>query len=213
MLAAAACIGPDAIRSEPPATGAVPTASAAATESTAPSESPAPTDEPSPTDEPAATETPEPTEDASPSPTASDGASAGVCAGNDDNRLFYDKVATAVDWPVYCPVLASGWFVDAGEYKSAGGGWMRIAYKGPGGARLELSEGFFCSDDDGCVPDGEDAGAASIGGLQGTLVVVADGRNAIVADRGSSPSWVVIGSGLDVEVFRSLVADFALVGG
>ena len=44
-------------------------------------------------------------------------------------------------------------------------------------------------------------------------MVAADGRSAIVVDRGSSPSWVVIGSGLDVEVFRGLVADFALVEG
>jgi hypothetical protein len=221
MLAFAACDGASTPTGDPsPTDDAVP--SATAEESIdAPSDEPAPsdTDEPEPTesDEPEPTESdePEPTDDdASAEPTASDGSgSADACTGNDDNRLFYAKVATAVDWPVYCPVLPSGWFVASGEYKSAGGGWMTIAYRGPGGARLELGEGFFCSDAGGCVPDGSDSGAAAFGGLEGTLITGSDGTYAVVVDRGSSPSWVATGIGLDVDGFTGLVADFFLVEG
>lgn len=220
MLVLAACDGASTATDDPSATDdAVPTETAEET-SEAPTDEPEPSDidEPEPTDtdepEPTDTDEPEPTDDASAEPTASDGSgSAGACTGTDDNRLFYGKVAAAVDWPVYCPVLPAGWFVESGEYKSAGGGWMEIAYKGPGGARLELGEGFFCSDDDGCVPDGSDSGSAAFGGLEGTLVTGSGDQHAVVVDRGSSPSWVATGSGLDVEQFTGLVADLILVEG
>lgn len=213
MLVVAACGEANVTPSVASPTDGAGSSPTAATPSESPTDEPAPTEEPAPTDEPVPTETPQPSADVSPGPTASDGGAAGVCAGTDDNRLFFEKVATSVDWPVYCPVLPAGWFVDAGEYKSAGGGWMTISYKGPGGARLALSEGFFCSADDGCVPDGQDVGPASFGDLDGTLVVSADGRHTVVVDRGSAPSWVVIGSGIDVDTFTGLVADFTVVAG
>ncbi len=183
---------------------------------TAETPSEAPTEVPVPSDEPVPTETPIPSEDvASASPSSSDGTgSGGACTGTDENREFYAAVAAAVDWPVFCPVLPAGWFVEAGSYRLAGGGWMKITYRGPSGARLEIDEGYFCSDADGCVPDGPDAGPAAFGSLDGTLVMGSDGRNAVVVDRGSSPSWLAVGSGLDVEVFTELVADFTpVIGG
>jgi len=203
--------------------GTEPTARPTATDSSAstptagaPTEEPTPTEVPLPSDEPVPTETPAPTEDVpSAEPTPSDGSgTAAECTGTDANREFYVSVANAVDWPVFCPALPSGWFVDAGSYRLAGGGWMKIAYRGPGGARLELSEGHFCGDADGCVPDGADGGPAAFGSLDGTLVIGSDGRHAVVADRGSSPTWVAIGSGLDVEVFTGFVADLVpVIGG
>lgn len=215
MLVVAACGEGTEPTARPPATeGATSTATAGAPSET-PTEEPVPTEVVVPSDEPVPTETPVPSDpvpSAEPTPTDGSG-SAAACAGNDENRVFYANVAAAVDWPVYCPVLPAGWFVERGEYKSAGGGWMTIAYKGPSGARIEIGEGFFCSDADGCVPDGPDVGPARFGGLDGTLVMGSDGRNAVVVDRGSSPSWVATGSGLDVEVFTDLVADFSLVEG
>jgi hypothetical protein len=112
---------------------------------------------------------------------------------------------------VYCAALPARWFVDSGEWRSAGGGWMRIAYKGPGGARFELFEGAFCDETDGCVPDGPDAGPAAFGDLSGTLVIGADGRYAVVVDRGAARSWLAIGVDLDVDVFKGFAADLALV--
>ena len=139
--------------------------------------------------------------------------SAAACAGNDDNRKFFASIAAAVEWPVYCPVLPAGWFVDSGRFRLAGGGWLEIAYRGPSGARLELREGAFCDDPDGCVPGGTEAGDAAFGGLTGTFIVADDGHLVVVVDRAVKPSWVVIGSGLDRAAFLTFVGAFALVEG
>lgn len=213
---AAGCIGQDEVRDGPS-----PTPAAAAT--TAPSGEPPtePTVEPSPTAVPtAAPAEPTPTEAATPTaPTASEGpspsgeaGSADACTGTDDNREFFADVAAAFDWPVYCAVLPARWSVDSGRYRSAGGGWMEIAYQGPGGARFELHEGAFCDEADGCVPDGADAGSAAFGDQSGTLVTGSDGSLAVVVDRGEDLSWLAIGVGLDAEVFQDFAASLVLVG-
>lgn len=208
---AAGCIGTDRA-TEAPSSAPTPTASSAE-----------PTVEPAPTDEPTAPPTAAPTEASTPSPTPSEASaeptptgaagSPESCTGNDSNRTFFVQVAAAVDWPVYCPVLPARWSVDSGQYRLAGGGWMRIAYKGPGGARFELSEGAFCEDADGCVPSGPDAGPAAFGDLTGTLVIGTDGRYAVVVDRGADQSWVAIGVDLDVEVFKDFAANLVRVEG
>ena len=208
---AAGCIGQDQVQDEPSptpiasATAAPPTAppSVEATPTAEPTEAPtaAPTASPTPTEPPASGE---------PTPSGATG-SAGSCTGTDGNREFYANVAAAFDWPVYCAVLPSRWSVSTGRYRSAGGGWMEIAYNGPGGARFELHEGAFCGDADGCVPAGPDAGTAAFGDLSGTLVTADDGRYAVVVDRGAARSWLAIGTGLDLEVFKAFAADLALV--
>jgi hypothetical protein len=208
---AAGCIGADRATDAPSATSTV------AAPSSAPTVEPTTAAEPTATPSAASTEapTPDPTPaeaSAEPSP-AGTAASVDACTGNDSNRTFFTQVAAAVDWPVYCPVLPARWSVDSGQYRLAGGGWMRIAYKGPGGARFELSEGAFCDDADGCVPGGPDAGGAAFGDLSGTLVIGADGRYAMVVDRGADQSWVAIGVGLDVEVFKDFAANLVRVEG
>jgi hypothetical protein len=210
-LIAAGCIGADEARDEPSAT---PTATAAAP-SAEPSVEPTPTTEPTVTPAPTASATPTataPEASGSSSPSGESG-SAAACTGNDSNRTFFAQVAAAVDWPVYCAVLPARWSVDSGQYRLAGGGWMRIAYEGPGGARFELSEGAFCDDADGCVPNGPDAGTAAFGDMTGTLVIGEDGRYAVVVDRGAELSWVAIGVGLDVEVVKDFAADLVRVEG
>lgn len=205
---AAGCIGSADRTGEPSKAPSSPTPSAASIE---------PTVEPSPTPDPTAAATAEPSEaptpvpsepdtSAEPSPTGATGSEAS-CTGNDSNREFFAKVAATVDWAVYCPSLPARWSVDAGQYRLAGGGRLHIVYKGPGGARFDLSEGAFCDAADGCVPAGTDAGSAAFGDRSGTLVIGTDGRYAIVVDRGAERSWLAIGSGLDVEVFKTFAAD------
>ena len=80
-----------------------------------------------------------------------------------------------------CP---SGWFVEAGQYRLAGGGRLAIAYRGPGGARFSLDEGAWCTDGSGCVPAGTDLGTTAFGDRTGTLVATDDGEFAIVVDAG-----------------------------
>jgi hypothetical protein len=81
-----------------------------------------------------------------------------------------------------------------------------VSYKGPGGATMSLSEGVFCSSDDGCVPSGDDLAEASLGPLGGTLVGLDSGGFAIVVDRGLSPSWLMVTSGLDQSTTQALGA-------
>jgi hypothetical protein len=157
--------------------------------------------------------TPEPSDsappDTSPSASPSDAGPVASCSGTPKNRDFFAAAAAAVDWPVYCAVLPNGWFVDTGSYRLSGGGWLEIAYKGPSGARIELHEGSFCHTADGCVPPGTDAGATPFGDQSGTGVQATDGRFAVVVDRGSSPSWLAIGSGLTEDAFNKLVGRLA----
>ena len=128
-----------------------------------------PTATPPATDPPASTDLTEaPSEDPSEAPSDAPASNepsdtpdpaAAECSGSDANRDFFASVAGSVDWAVYCPVLPSGWFVESGQYRLAGGSWLEIAYRGPGGTRIELRQGAPCSID-GCVPTGTDLGAA-----------------------------------------------------
>jgi hypothetical protein len=157
------------------------------------------------------------TESAAPStgasPSASGSVAAAACSGTDQNRTFFQTAAAAVKWTVYCAVLPAGWFVDSGSYRGTSGGLVQIAYKGPGGARLELHEGAFCSTPDGCVPSGTDAGTAPFGDLTGTFVTVTAGGSAIVVDRAKPISWLAVGTGMDEATFRGLAAALSAVSG
>ena len=134
------------------------------------------------------------------------------CTGTEENRTFYGSVASAVDWTVYCPVLPSGWFVEAGQYRLAGGGRMSIAYRGPGGDRFALDEGAWCTDGSGCVPAGEDLGTTAFGDRTGTLIATQDGNYAIIVDAGSAISWALTGDGLDEATVRTFGAALIAVG-
>jgi hypothetical protein len=180
--------------------------------------------EPAPTDLPTGTPTEAPTQEATappagepsleptkpPAPTGAPGG-ADACSGNDGNRDFFAAVAAAVAWDVYCAVLPPGWFVDTGEFRLAGGGKMEIAYKGPGGQRIELREGSYCANGDGCIPGGPDAGTASFGDLPARLVDAGGGAWLVVAD-GGDVSWEAKGTAMDGTALAMFTAAFARVG-
>jgi hypothetical protein len=207
-LVAAACDGA--------APSPVPTPSAGSATPAASGE-PVPTGEPTdvptgmPTDQ--ATEPPsaEPSLEPTDTPAPSAGGAA-ACSGNDDNRAFFAAVAEAVTWDVYCAVLPAGWFVDAGEFRLAGGGKMTIAYKGPAGQRIEMREGTYCAGVDGCIPTGPDAGTASFGDRPARLVDVGGGAWLVVAE-GGDVNWEAKGTGMDGAVLAGYTAAFARVGG
>jgi hypothetical protein len=204
------CIGQEEVRDDPTPSPSVAAPSAEPT--VEPSLTPEASPEPSAQPTPAEVATPSPTVPASEDPSPSgEAGSVAACSGNDDNRSFFMDAATAFDWPVYCAVLPARWFVADGQYRSARGGWLEILYEGPGGARFELHEGGFCEAADGCVPGGLDAGTAAFGDQSGSLVNVADGRYAVVVDRGAAPSWLAIGEGMDVDTFKDLAAGLSRV--
>jgi hypothetical protein len=134
------------------------------------------------------------------------------CTGNENNKKFFADVAQAASWDVFCPVLPAGWFVDSGSFRLASGGWLVISYNGPADARLELSEGAFCDEPDGCVPEGTDLGSGLFGDREGAVVSATDGSWAISVDRGAPISWVMVGSGVDEAEFRDLAGSLLQVG-
>jgi len=207
VLLVSGCIGQDEVL-EPSAT---PTASATV---------PVPSAEASPTTEATPVATVTPTEAATPAPTAGATAeptptgtagSSEACTGTEDNREFFGDVAEAFDLPVYCAVLPDGWAVESGQYRSAGGGWMVIAYQGPGRAGFELHEGAHCAEGDSCTPDGPDTGTTAFGDQPGTLVTANDGRYAVVVDRGEQISWMAVGHGVDLQTFKAFAANLVRV--
>jgi hypothetical protein len=208
-----ATTGPDAT---PGTTSLDGSASPPGTASPAGSETPAATDGGTPTGEPATTDEPTPTEVPSgpietvvPQPTPG---TADACSGTADNRTFFEGFAQAVDWTVLCGVLPKGWFVSQGSYRLANGGKLLMSYKGPGGSTLSLSEGAWCTTDDGCVPSGSTLGGAPMGPLAGTLYQTADGFAIHVAP-GQNPSWLLTTTGLDQATTLGLAAKLAEVGG
>ncbi len=180
-----------------------------------------PTTEPptqEPTDVPTASAdltTPAPTATGSdPSADSSEGAgSAAACTGSDENRDFFASMAAAVDWTVYCPVVPDGWFVEDGQYRLAGGGWMEISYNGPGDARLVLRQGAFCETADGCNPQGSDVGETAFGDRTATFIATGDGGWAAVVDRGATPSWLLVVQGLGETEARTIAANLHVVPG
>jgi hypothetical protein len=141
---------------------------------------------------------------AGPSPTASSAAS--VCSGANDTPDFYESFAGSVNFPVYCAVLPTGWSLVSGTYRLANGGHITISFRRKAdGAMFELDEGSFCTDDSGCVPGGTSTGTDPYGDLSGSLVQTSNGFALVVA-RGEKPSWLAIGSGLDLATFLALTA-------
>jgi hypothetical protein len=178
---------------------------------------PASSEEPTggPTEQPTGEATAAPTDEPSLGPTETPASSAGgaaACSGNDENRAFYAAVAADVAWDVYCAVLPAGWFVDAGSFRLAGGGKLEIAYKGPGGQRIEMREGAFCAGDDTCIPAGPDAGTASFGDRPARLVDAGGGAWLVVAE-GGDVDWEAKGIGMDGPTLAGYTAAFARVDG
>jgi hypothetical protein len=99
-----------------------------------------------------------------------------------------------------CPSLPARWVVVTGSYR---GGAIDITYKGSGGQTFQLREGTFCTDADGCVPEGEEFGNAAFGDQTATLLHLSDGRIAAVVDRGEQISWLAFGDGLDDAQFAA----------
>lgn len=132
------------------------------------------------------------------------------CSGSPANRSFFADVAALVGWAVYCGVVPDGWFVESGNYRLRDGGQLTIAYRGPGGTRLELREGSFCADAS-CTPSGQAAGTASFGDREGAFIEMEGGGYAVVVGAGSSVSWLAVGANLDEATFRDLAAALRLV--
>ncbi len=121
-----------------------------------------------------------------------------------------------MSWSVYCAVLPTGWFVEAGSYRVANGGHLNITYRGPGSARLAIAEGNVCdglgTDIDVCAPRDTVIGPAALGDLVGELGQEGTGL-VLDVDRGANPSWRVTGLGITETDFIALCAAMVRVTG
>jgi hypothetical protein len=160
------------------------------------------------------TETASPNITPTPTPGGPDGTAA-ACSGSSQTKDFFTAIAEAVQWPVYCATLPTGWSVDRGSgntYALANGGRMVIGYHSNAGLHLELREGHWCTDSaNACSPHDQDLGPIALGDLQGELMTLGSGGFAVYVDPGQSPSWTITGTGMDEGAFRNLVGALALV--
>jgi hypothetical protein len=203
---------------------ATPTPSASALPSSGPSSSPttsSPQPSGSPSVEPSASSTPEPsaaasvTPGASASPSPTDAASATpdpatLCTGTDENRDFFRSAAASMPWAVYCGSLPRGWTLSSGSYRGSNGGWLFVAYRGPGGASLFLREGNLCASDQGCLPEGTEIGPAKFGDLDGMLRAT-EGGYAVVVEVSDRLAYALEAIGVGADGTQALAEDLVRI--
>ena len=213
VLAVGACgsTNPTAPNSLPPLTG---TASATvASSATTPAGSAS--SEPSASGSATSEATPEATPEASGgSPGASASGLGAACAGSGDNQTFFVSAADGLPFDIYCPVLPATWYVDT----SGGGGmwrggtdqWLQISYKGPGGAKISLQEGAFCTGGLSlCSAHDSVIGTASFGDLSGSLDALGPAASdgyAIYIGPGTRKGYTITGTGLSQDAFKAIAA-------
>lgn len=166
---------------------------------------------PTPTPSAAASVTP----GASPSPSPTDSASATpdpatLCTGTDENRDFFRSAALSMPWAVYCGSLPGGWTLSSGSYRGSNGGWLFVAYRGPGGTSLFLREGNLCASDQGCLPEGTDIGPAKFGDLDGMLRST-EGGYAVVVEVSDRLAYALEAIGVGADGTRVLAEDLVRI--
>jgi hypothetical protein len=192
-----------------PSTAATGSPGASGTAST-PTQEPTPEASPTEAQPTDAGPTDEPTEEPTDEPGAEPTGAAAACTGNEQNQAFFASVAAAVDWPVLC-LAEDGWFVTTGSYSLRDGGRLEIGYRGPGGATLDVREGYIC-DGDGCAPQGLVLGDVALGELgNAQLIQLEADEYAVVADPDANPSWILVSGGLSGDELTDLAAGFATV--
>ncbi len=154
---------------------------------------------------PAATPTPAPTPTLAPTPTSP----ASFCTGTAEHQAFFLDAAKKLPFDVYCAVLPSGWFFQSANYTQPNGGQLTIAYKGPGGASLAVSEGAFCTTSDtACSPHVSIRGTASFGDKPGMLDVLSTPPDVLVVyvNPGTKVAYQISSGNLTQAKFVALAA-------
>ncbi len=134
------------------------------------------------------------------------------CTGNADNQSWYVTAANGLPFDVYCPVLPASWYVDAGggEWRGGTDQWLQISYKGPGGAKISLQEGAFCTGGLSlCSSHDSVVGPASFGDLPGTLDALGPTATfgyAIYIEPGTRKGYTITGTGMSQDAFTAIAA-------
>jgi hypothetical protein len=149
---------------------------------------------------------------ASTAPPAATAVPSSTCTGSVANQAFLAEVAAKMSWDVYCPVLPSGWYFTSGTYEQPYGGRLKMTFKGPGDATLEVDEGSFCvTDASTCSPNTATIGSANFGDLPGSLDSLSSSSLVIYVTPGTPVAYTLIATGLSQEQFVSTAATFAKV--
>jgi hypothetical protein len=161
-----------------------------------PTATPTPTPAPTPTPEPSLTEEPSASEAPTATPVPGPSGPAGACSGSASVQQLFADVAASASFSVYCGVVGSPWFFDAGSYNSAGLDAIyctqtNSGHTCPSGPRIEIKEGPFPT----YVFAGSSLGPAQFGDLSGTLYSVSGGGFLIYVSPGTAKSYLAIGSG------------------
>jgi hypothetical protein len=120
---------------------------------------------------------------------------------------FWFKSAKVVTWTVYCPDLPSSWTVLLGTYDGVGIGKLRMSWRGPDGAKIEIAEGAFCTTDaETCSPHETVIGPATLGDMLGSLDTLSGGGFAVYVGAGTGYAYELTGSGMSQDAFVSLAA-------
>jgi hypothetical protein len=156
-----------------------------------------PEDTTTPSDEPSLSPSPEPTPTGSPAPPAA------PCTGNADNRAFIAVAAHNLRFDVYCAILPSSWWLQAGEYDVANGGLITIDYKTSSGATINLAEGNICPTT--CAAAGSLVGQAKFGDRDATLYTISGTWLLFVGSLGD-PEYKMTGKGMTQANFIAWAA-------
>jgi hypothetical protein len=141
-------------------------------------------------------------------PVASTGP-ASACTGTPANQAFFVEAASRVRFDVYCAALPSGWYLNSGDYKTAGGGQVTVQYKGPGGATIEIAEGAYCTTSAvTCSGHVSSLGNASFGDMAGGLALTSASpvTYAVYVAPGTARGYGMSGTGMGQPAFVAYAA-------
>ncbi len=176
-----------------------------------------PTDTPTPaltplvTPTPATSTAPSAAPSASPSAAASPSAGASAstlaCTGTADHLAFFAEAAAALGFDAYCAALPSSWWLQDTRYQIPNGGLLTIQYKNLKGQVISVGEGNFCAGAPDCWSSTADLGAASFGGLSGSLKARTGSTYAVFVNPGTTHGYQLAGgtgvSQADVVAFAA----------
>jgi hypothetical protein len=155
---------------------------------------------------------------AAPSPSPSHTASArptsppSVCTGWSGNQAFFPAAARKMGFPVYCVRMGKGWSLSSADYEMPQTGrWLKLTYRGPGGATVSLFQGAFClTSPAACSPNKTILATGSFASLSGDLDLTVSGF-AIYVNPGTKTAYQITCTGLSQLAFQNIAANLGVV--
>ena len=144
-------------------------------------------------------------------PPAATPVAASVCSGTSGaggTKDFWRRASSLITWfDVYCTVVPSGWTPALGQFDNSGSGYVYLKWNGPGGSKLTIHEGTFCTADPAfCSLSGTEVGTALFGDRVGTLATTPGGGFTLIVYQGGARRYQLTSSGINRDTFVSFAA-------